>query len=147
MCRPGDNPNQCAQGYNCPNPSVVFDPFITFGNFYFDVGAGGPTPFAWTATSNVSWLILDPPKGSVSENTKEQRVFASVDWDQVTGAETALISFDADVQGQPPMSLTVTFTANHTEVPGDFTGNDRSRHRFFAGFSFFILILHNSRLR
>lgn len=49
-------------------------------------------------------------------------MFASVNWNNVTGAEIALITFLADVENQPPMSLTATFIANHTEVPGNFTG-------------------------
>lgn len=101
---------------------MTFDSFNIFGNFYFDVGSGGPTRYNWTAKSNVSWLILDPPNGSISMSNKEERVFASVHWDNVTGAETALITFLADVENQPSMSLTATFIANHTQVPDNFTG-------------------------
>ncbi|KAG6844601.1 hypothetical protein H0H93_016434, partial [Arthromyces matolae] len=33
---PGDMPNQCTQGYNCPYPTVTLDNFDTFGNRYVD---------------------------------------------------------------------------------------------------------------
>ncbi|OCH92535.1 hypothetical protein OBBRIDRAFT_726547 [Obba rivulosa] len=119
---PGDDMFDCAQQYSCPNPTMFLDAFVPAGNRYIDVGAGGPTPFTFTATSNASWLSLSPTGGSISPSSPEQRVFVSVDWSQVTDAEYALISFNATVQDQPPMSLTVTFVANHTVVPSGFTG-------------------------
>ena len=114
--------NNCAQGYGCPNPSMSVDPFVPAGNRFVDVSAGGPTPFTFTATSNASWLGISPSKGSISANSPEQRVFLDVDWSKVSGAENALITFAANVQNQPPMSVTVTFTANKTEVPSGFSG-------------------------
>ncbi|KAI0946298.1 hypothetical protein AcV7_010311 [Taiwanofungus camphoratus] len=119
---PGDNMYQCAAGYSCPNPTLTIDPYLPAGNRYFDIGAGGPTPFTFTATSNASWLTLSPAQASISPSSPEQRVFATVDWSKVTGVESALISFNATVQDQPPMSFTATLIANHTEVPSGFTG-------------------------
>ncbi|OBZ74369.1 hypothetical protein A0H81_05491 [Grifola frondosa] len=119
---PGDNMYDCEQGYSCPNPSVSIDPFVPAGNRFFDVGAGGPTPFTFTATSNASWLKLSPAKGSISPSSPEQRVFASVDWSQVTGVESAILTFAANVQDQPPMSQVINFVANHTVVPSGFKG-------------------------
>ncbi|OBZ74779.1 hypothetical protein A0H81_05486 [Grifola frondosa] len=119
---PGDNMYDCEQGYSCPNPSVSIDPFVPAGNRFFDVGAGGPTPFTFTATSNASWLKLSPAKGSISPSSLEQRVFASVDWSQVTGVESAVLTFAANVQDQPPMSQDINFVANHTLIPSGFKG-------------------------
>ncbi|KAI8990382.1 hypothetical protein BD414DRAFT_483452 [Trametes punicea] len=119
---PGDNMNDCAQGYSCPNPTMTIDPYVPFGNRYVDVGAGGPTPFTFTVTSNVSWVKTSPSKGSISPSAPEQRVFLSVDWSQVTGVETATVTFTASPQGQPQMSLPITFVANHTVVPSGFKG-------------------------
>ncbi|RPD63354.1 hypothetical protein L227DRAFT_386788 [Lentinus tigrinus ALCF2SS1-6] len=119
---PGDNMNNCAQGYGCPNPSISIDPFVPAGNRFVDVSAGGPTPFTFNATSNASWLDISPAKGSISASSPEQRVFLDVDWTKVTSAESAVITFAANVQNQPPMSVTVTFTANKTVVPSGFSG-------------------------
>ncbi|KAI0742887.1 hypothetical protein C8Q80DRAFT_1191287 [Daedaleopsis nitida] len=119
---PGDNVNNCALGYGCPNPSLSIDPFVPAGNRFVDVAAGGPTPFTFTATSNASWLNISPAKGSISPSSPEQRVFLSVDWSKVSGVQTAMINFAANVQDQPPMSVPVSFTANHTVVPSGFSG-------------------------
>ena len=122
IIRPGDNPNQCSQGYSCPPPTLTIDPFVPFGSRFIDVGAGGPNPFTFTASSNVSWLNLSPNKGSVSPSNPETRVFASVDWSQVSGVEYAIINFDATVPGQPGMIAQAYFVANKTIVPSDFKG-------------------------
>ncbi|KAH9943881.1 hypothetical protein B0H21DRAFT_747405 [Amylocystis lapponica] len=101
-------------GYGCPNPTLYLDNYVPAGNRYFLIGAGGPTPFNYTATSNATWLTLSP--------TGTYRVYASVDWAQVTGVQYALITFNATVPEQPPMSFTATFVAMHNEVPSDFVG-------------------------
>ncbi|KAH7927567.1 glycoside hydrolase family 115 protein [Leucogyrophana mollusca] len=120
---PGDNMNDCAQGYSCPNPTMTLDPYVPFGNRYVDVGAGGVTPFDFTVTSNVSWLEFSITSGSISLSAPEQRVYISVsDWSQVTGAETATINFNSTAQGQPMLNVPITFIANHTVPPSDFTG-------------------------
>lgn len=120
---PGDNPNQCAQGYSCPPPTITIDPFATFGNRFVDIGAGGPSPFTFTVTSNVSWLTISPTKGSVSLQAPETRLLFSVpDWSKITGAETATVTFTANAAGQPVSTYTATFIANHTLVPSDFHG-------------------------
>ncbi|KZT02664.1 glycoside hydrolase family 115 protein [Laetiporus sulphureus 93-53] len=98
---PGDNQYQCAQGYSCPKPSLSIDPYLPSGNRYFDIGAGGPVPFNFTATSNVTWVTMSPAAGYISPDAPEQRIFAT---------------------GQPSMSLTATLTANYTQVPNNFTG-------------------------
>ncbi|KAI0651150.1 hypothetical protein C8Q79DRAFT_1004466 [Trametes meyenii] len=119
---PGDNVNNCAQGYGCPNPSLTLDPFVPAGNRYVDVGAGGPSPFTFTVTANKPWLKISPTNGSISPSSPEQRVFLSVDWSQVTGAETASLTFTALPQNQPKLSVGATFTANKTTVPSTFKG-------------------------
>ena len=119
--RPGDNPNQCAQGYSCPPPTVTLDNFSPISNRYFDVGAGGPAPFTFTTTSNVPWLTLSPAKGSISPDAPEQRVVASVnDWSKLAaGANTAQITFVATTKGQPSLSVTATLIATrNTPAPG-----------------------------
>ncbi|CAL1698338.1 unnamed protein product [Somion occarium] len=119
---PGDNPNQCADGYNCPPPTLTLDSFAPFGSRFIDVSAGGPAPFSWTASTNASWLKLSQTKGNISPSAPEQRVFLSVDWSKVTGASTAQITFTATASNQPKSVQTVGFVANHTVVPDDFHG-------------------------
>lgn len=116
--------------YSCPPPTLTLDPYVPFGNRYIDVGAGGPSPFTFTATTNVSWLKLSPSSGSISPSNPEIRMFASVDWDQVTGAELGQITFNAVIPGQPDMSTPAYFLANKTVVPTGFTGNTYNSHLF-----------------
>ena len=101
---------------------MTLDSFVPFGNRYIDVGAGGPAPFTWTATSNVSWLQISPSQGSISPSNPEQRVFLSVDWSEVDDAQYALVNFNAVASGQPNLVEPVYFVANHTTVPSGFTG-------------------------
>lgn len=124
LCRPGDNPNQCSQGFNCGPPSVSLDSNDPFGNRYIDIGAGGPTPFTFTATSNVSWLQLSPSQGSISPDSPEQRVFVSVkNWNSISaGKSAAVISFKATPQGQPSSTVTVNVAATRNDVPSGFKG-------------------------
>ncbi|KAF4586297.1 hypothetical protein EYR38_010572 [Pleurotus pulmonarius] len=121
---PGDNPNQCSQGFNCGPPSVSLDSNDPFGNRFIDVGAGGPTPFTFTVTSNASWLQLSPSQGSISPGSPEQRVFVSVkNWNSIsTGSSTAVISFKATPQGQPSSTVTVNAAITRNNVPSGFRG-------------------------
>ncbi|KAF7966554.1 hypothetical protein HWV62_37875 [Athelia sp. TMB] len=119
---PGDNPNQCAQGYNCPEPTVYLDAYTPSQQRYFDVGAGGPYPFTFTAVSNATWLKLTPSKGSISPTNTEIRVEASVDWSKLSGAEQATINFTASAPGQPLQLTRAYFIANHTVVQSGFKG-------------------------
>ena len=114
--------NNCAQEYSCPDPTMTIDPFVTTGNKFVDISAGGPTPFTFSTTSNVSWVNISPSQGSISTDASEQRVFLSVDWNSVTSAEAGLITFTAQLQNQTTMSVTVTLVANNTQVPSGFTG-------------------------
>ena len=120
--RPGDNVHNCALGYGCGNPSLTLDPFVPAGNRYVDVGAGGPSSFTFTATSNAAWVHISSTQGSISTSNPEQRVFLSVDWTQVTGVQAAVINFKATIEGQASLTVPVTLTANKTVVPGDFSG-------------------------
>lgn len=121
--RPGDNMNNCAQGYNCPNPTMTLDPYIPFQNRYIDIGAGGPQPFTFTVTTNVSWLDLSVTSGSISPSVPEQRVYVSVkDWSQVSDTEAAVVNINATSPEQSMLNVPVTFVANHTIPANDFTG-------------------------
>lgn len=119
---PGDNMNDCAQQYSCGPPTLTLDPFVPFGNRFVDVGAGGPAPFTFTVTSNVSWLQISPSSGSVSPSSPETRVFLSVDWSKVSGVEFANINFVANASGQPSSAQNAFFVANKTVVPEGFKG-------------------------
>lgn len=125
---PGDNPNQCAQGYSCPPPTVNFDNFAPIQNFYFDISAGGPDAFTFTASSNESWLTVSPNHGSISSTSNELRVFASVpEWSKLSaGANTATITFTATSTSQPVLVLPATFVAQKNTLPASFKGKQCS---------------------
>ncbi|KAK0237300.1 hypothetical protein EDD85DRAFT_837135 [Armillaria nabsnona] len=120
---PGDNPNQCAQGYSCPAPTIVLDSFDTFQNRYVDVGAGGSATFTFSITANVSWIVLNTTHGEVSPDDPEQRVYISVsDWNALdAGNSYASITFTAQAEGQPDLSVPVIFVAHNT-MPGLASG-------------------------
>ena len=108
---------------------MTMDPFIPFGNRFIDVGAGGPAPFTFVASSNASWLKLSPSKGTIDPSNPEQRVFVTVEWSQISGIEYATISFNATATGQPLLTVPVNFIANKTVVPADFHGKSRCHRR------------------
>lgn len=126
FCRPGDNSNQCAQGYGCPPPTLVLDNFSPITDRYIDVGAGGPIPFTFTATTKSSWLKLSPASGSVSPSSPETRVFASVpDWSKLNaGTNSATITFTAKAKGQPDLSVPVIFNAVKNTPSSGFKGRN-----------------------
>jgi hypothetical protein len=120
---PGDNPNQCANGYNCGNAMITLDSFNTFGSRYIDVGAAGPNPFTFTVKSNVNWLSITPDHGSVSPSEPEQRILFSVkDWNSIHGNASAQIVFTATVEGQRSAQVSATLIAVHNAVPDTFSG-------------------------
>ncbi|KZS95511.1 hypothetical protein SISNIDRAFT_452165 [Sistotremastrum niveocremeum HHB9708] len=120
---PGDNPNDCAQQYSCPNPYLLtLDNYTPSGSRYIDIAAGGPNTFQWTINSNVTWLKLNSTKGTVTASSPETRIKLTVDWSKVTGAQYAAIQINATAKGQAPMNQPVFFIANNTVVPKGFKG-------------------------
>ena len=126
--RPGDNPNQCSQGYNCPPPTVTLDNFDTFGTRYVDVGSGGPSSFTFTVTTNATWVKLSQTEGSVSPSAPETRIFASVnDWSQLpAGTSLATLTFTTtslNPFSRMPLSVPVVFNVTKHTLPSTFKGN------------------------
>ncbi|KAF5381526.1 hypothetical protein D9757_008168 [Collybiopsis confluens] len=123
---PGDNQFDCANGYNCPSPTLFLDSFDPFGNVFIDVGSGGPVPFTWSATTNASWLKLSDTSGSLSPASPEHRVFVSIpDWDQVSsGSPLAQINFTAVAPNQSNLVVPVMIQAQNTkrDLLSNFTG-------------------------
>lgn len=117
----------CAQQYNCPPPTVVLDPFNPFGNVYLVLGAGGPVPFTWNATSNATWLDISSTSGSLSTTNVEQKILLSVpDWSQVSpGSNLVQINFTAVAANQSDLLVPVMLEAtnNLAGVPNNFTGS------------------------
>ncbi|QRV78071.1 glycoside hydrolase family 115 protein [Ceratobasidium sp. AG-Ba] len=107
---PGDNSNQCAQGYNCPPPSLPpLDPYTPGRTRFIDISAGGPNTFSWSASSNASWLSLSPSSGSVSASKPDTRMTVSVDWSKLgSGAGYASISIKSASSKQVGAATSVT---------------------------------------
>ncbi|PIL25769.1 hypothetical protein GSI_11519 [Ganoderma sinense ZZ0214-1] len=119
---PGDDRYSCASGMSCGSPVTTLDNYNPFGNRYFDVSSGGPAPFTWAATSNVSWVKFSLSSGSISSSTLEQRVFYSVDWSQVSGQQTASIAVKATPQGLGTQTTHVILQATQKSVSSGFHG-------------------------
>jgi hypothetical protein len=123
--RPGDNPHQCDDGFNCPPPTVSLDNFSPITDRYFDIAAGGPSPFSFIATSNATWIKLSTTHGNISPKSPEQRVSVSVpDWKPLNdGMNTAQINFTAKASGQPDLSVSVFVNALKNNVASGFRGS------------------------
>ncbi|KAK0445619.1 glycoside hydrolase family 115 protein [Desarmillaria tabescens] len=106
--------------------TIVLDSFDTFPNRFIDVGAGGPVPFTFSITTNVSWVALNATHGEVSPEDPEQRVYVSVsDWNTLDAGDSyANITFTAHADGQPDLSVPVFFVAHNTmpSLASDFSG-------------------------
>jgi hypothetical protein len=120
---PGDNPNQCAQGYSCPPPTILLDAYLPYGSKFLDIGAGGPAAFSWTAGANESWVKLSHASGHVTPGGNETRLLISVDWPALNGTTGyALLTLNASAKGQPMQSTTAYIRAAHTAAPANFSG-------------------------
>ncbi len=122
--RPGDNPNQCAQGYNCPPPTLrTFDPYTPAKSRFIDVSAGGPNSFSWTAVPSASWIKLSVSSGSVTRSKPDTRIEVSVDWSKVSGYTSGQITLSTP--GNSPLykeSQVILVNANKTAVSSGFHG-------------------------
>ncbi|GJJ14027.1 hypothetical protein Clacol_008284 [Clathrus columnatus] len=121
---PGDDMFDCAQEYSCAPPDMLpLDPFTPVQSRWMDISAGGPNPFTWAVTSNVSWLSISPSHGSISTSNTDTRVELSVDWSKLSaGTSFASLIVSANATGQPVETQQIFFVANKTTVPSDFKG-------------------------
>jgi hypothetical protein len=90
---PGDNQHNCAQGYSCPDPTLLpMDPYGAASR-WVDVSSGGPQEVEWTATTNVSWLKIEPSSGKLApDGSTDTRVYLTPDW-SLCNASHALVNF------------------------------------------------------
>ncbi|KAI1787415.1 hypothetical protein LXA43DRAFT_713060 [Ganoderma leucocontextum] len=119
---PGDDKYNCASGISCGNAALSIDAFNPYGNCFVDISAGGPAPFTFDTTTNVSWVKVSPSSGSISTSSPEQRVYLSVDWSKVTGQQWAKISFKATPQGLKTQTTSIALKADHTVPAKGFHG-------------------------
>lgn len=93
---PGDSTGQCAQGYNCPPPTLQTITRYTEQSRYFQVGSGSCTDFDYWTTTNVTWLDLTPGSGHIAaDGSSDATVYASVDWDKVDAAQNGSVLYAA----------------------------------------------------
>lgn len=70
---PGDNQFNCAQGYNCPDPSLrALGRYDGNQRRSIWVSAGDSNPFSFSATTNVSWLQLSHRLATDSPSASNQ---------------------------------------------------------------------------
>ena len=123
--RPGDNPYQCAQGYNCPPPTLrTFDSYAPFKSRYIDVSAGGPNSFMFTVKTSAPWVKLSAQSGSVTKGKPEFRIEVSADFTQLSdgGSASGSITITSSASKQPSQSVTIYVNAIKTSVPSGFKG-------------------------
>lgn len=92
---PGDNVNNCPDGYNCPPlPLPSLSRYSAQTSRWIDVSAGSWVDFAYNVTANVSWITLTPSNGWVGGNgSADCRVEVSVNWDAVPANATSLMLY------------------------------------------------------
>ncbi|KAJ9091801.1 hypothetical protein QFC21_007104 [Naganishia friedmannii] len=88
---PGDNVNNCPDGYNCPPLTLPsLSRYSAQPSRWIDVSSGSWVDFAYNVTANVSWITLTPSNGSVGGNgSADCRVEVSVNWDAVPANATS----------------------------------------------------------
>ena len=122
---------------------MTLDSFDPIKDRYVDVSAGGPAPFEFTVTTNVSWVKLSDTKGSISPDGPEKRIFISVpDWSEV-GSETATALINFTAKGSPKdLAVPLTLIVNNTwnALPSTFKGG-------FAPYSFHLKLTVCLRVR
>ncbi|KZW01132.1 hypothetical protein EXIGLDRAFT_761138 [Exidia glandulosa HHB12029] len=119
---PGDNRNNCKDGYNCGQP--VLATLSPYGprSRYVDVSPSGPKTFTFTATSLAPWLTVSAPKGTVKPDDTPHRVELGVDWKKfpvdATGVQSGIVTFKSSVGD----AVNVTVSAIRTATPAGFHG-------------------------
>ncbi|KAJ9092587.1 hypothetical protein QFC19_008695 [Naganishia cerealis] len=90
---PGDNVNNCPDGYNCPPLALPsLSRYSAQPSRWIDVSSGSWVDFAYNATANVSWITLTPSNGWVAANgSADCRVEVSVNWDAVPANATSML--------------------------------------------------------
>lgn len=102
---------------------AVLPPFDAYARqtYHVDVYNKGQTPFAFTATSSVPYLVVTPARGTVSD---EARLSVAVDWSRapargakaqitIVGANGARVAVDASVL--PPLALGRDSVVGHVQ--------------------------------
>ncbi|KAL1746590.1 GH115 alpha-glucuronidase [Schizophyllum fasciatum] len=121
---PGDNPHQCAKGYDCGNPTIYLDRHSPISDRYVDVAAGGPAAFTWNVSSNASWVSTSLEGGNISPDDKETRLYLRInDWSAVDGLGVAQLTFVATSSISSPLTVNLTFIAYNPGAPPEgFSG-------------------------
>ncbi|KAH7105110.1 hypothetical protein BKA62DRAFT_767364 [Auriculariales sp. MPI-PUGE-AT-0066] len=118
---PGDNVNNCAQGYNCPPPTLpTLSPYGPTAR-YIDVSPSGPKAFAYAATVPAAWVSLKNANGTVNPTDSVKRIEVAVDWAKfpaVAGVQTTQVTIKSSL-GE---SVQVIVNAVKTAAPADFKG-------------------------
>lgn len=124
--RPGDNSNDCAQGYSCPPPSLLtFDPYMPIASRYLQISLGGSGEFTWNITTTAPWIKLSSAKGSINRANPDTTVEVSIDWGHVpTSSVTGSITIYNTAPGFYMLgdNQLINVNANKTAVSNGYHG-------------------------
>ncbi|ORY28970.1 hypothetical protein BCR39DRAFT_533377 [Naematelia encephala] len=120
---PGDNQHNCAQGYSCPDPTLLpLDPYGA-GSRWVEVASGGPMDVSFTATPNVSWISVSQDSGWIKKDgSADTKVYISVDWSALPAAPwsgAGTVNFTASDGAAMIVTVPVNKTAS---PPSDWSG-------------------------
>ncbi|KAG9028880.1 hypothetical protein FRB95_005930 [Tulasnella sp. JGI-2019a] len=124
---PGDNGNNCAQGYGCPPPTLLtFDPYMPNPSRYIDISLGGPGSFKWNITKSAPWIKVSSSQGSVDRTNPDTTIEVSIDWSAVTTSTVSgsVTVYDTTASFYSPGDYQqVLIVANKTSLPSSFHGH------------------------
>lgn len=121
---PGDNQYNCAQGYSCPDPTMLpMDPYGA-STRWVEVSSGGPMDVTWTAQPNASWLTVSQSSGTIkADGSTDTKVYISVNWSKVPQPANSSASYQTvstvNFTASDGATMIATVPVNHTVAPPD----------------------------
>lgn len=119
---PGDNVNNCANGYGCGDPVLpAISPFGPTSRFV-DVSPSGPRGFTFNVTSFAPWLVVQNGSGALQSNSVPHRIEVGVDWSKFPADAAGMQNGVLLVRSSVGDGVNITLPAIKTSVPAGFEG-------------------------
>ncbi|KAK4542853.1 hypothetical protein LTR36_006042 [Oleoguttula mirabilis] len=114
--------------------ALTFTPFDPYGvsSQWIDIFSMGTNDFAWNITANASFVSFSQSSGTISPNSSDLRIYATVDWEKcppgsgmvivnVSSSENADTQYMAETEYGTQYSMPqLMLPYNHTQLPSSF---------------------------
>ncbi|EJD45479.1 hypothetical protein AURDEDRAFT_184728 [Auricularia subglabra TFB-10046 SS5] len=119
---PGDNVNNCANGYGCTDPTLrSLSPFGSQTRFV-DVSPSGPRGFSFNTASSAPWLTVRNGSGSLQSSSLPHRIELGVDWSKFPAGAAGMQNGVVRITSSVGDVVSVTLPAIKTSPPAGFKG-------------------------